>query len=96
MSSSEILGENSETAPQGSAQGASRHKRSSASRRLRPKGRYHDERVQLPADRDSKLAFLREVIGKGESRGWRMISATGQQNADVLLVTWDTQGALSE
>ena len=90
----EIPGENSETAPQGSAQGASRHKRSSASRRSRSEGRYHDERVRLPADKYSKLAFLREIIGEAESRGWRMISATRQQSADVLLVTWDTQGVL--
>jgi hypothetical protein len=92
--SSETHGENIETALQGSAQGASRHKRSSAPSLSWPEGRYHDERVRLPADKNAKLAFLRGVMGRGESRGWRMISATRQQSADVLLVTWDTQGAL--
>ena len=92
--SSETLGENTETAQQGSAQGASRHKRSSAPSLSWPEGRYHDEIVRLPADKDAKLAFLRGVIGRGESRGWRMISATRQQSADVLLVTWDIQGVL--
>ncbi len=92
--SSETLGENTETALQGSAQGASRHKRSSAPSLSWPEGRYHDERVRLPADKNAKLAFLRGVISRGESRGWRMISATRQQSADVLLVTWDTQGTL--
>jgi hypothetical protein len=92
--SSEALGENPETAQQGSAQGASRHKRSTAPSLSWPEGRYHDEIVRLPADKNAELAFLRGVIGRGESRGWRMISATRQQSADVLLVTWDTQGVL--
>jgi hypothetical protein len=37
---------------------------------------------------------LRGVIEEGASRGWKMVSVAKQQGADVLLVTWDTQGAL--
>ena len=59
-------------------------------------GRYHEEQVRLPADQDAKLAFLRGAIEKGAARGWKMISATKQQSADVLLVTWDTQGSLAD
>ncbi len=88
--------ENTETTPQGSAQGAPRHKRSSAPGRSWPEGRYHEEHVRLPKDQDAKLTFLRGAIGKGAARGWRMVSATRQQGADVLLVTWDTQGSFSD
>lgn len=59
-------------------------------------GHYHEEQVRLPADQDAKLAFLRGAIEKGAARGWKMISATRQPSADVLLVTWDTQGSLSD
>ena len=59
-------------------------------------GRYHEEQVRLPKDKDAKLAFLRETIENGAARGWRMVSAAKQQGAAVLLVTWDTQGSLSD
>ena len=78
----------------GSGQGASPPDAGDARHPSHPEERYHDERVRLPADKNAKLAFLRGVISRGESRGWRMISATRQQSADVLLVTWDTQGTL--
>jgi hypothetical protein len=33
---------------------------------------------------------LREVLAGGASRGWKLISAIKQPEADALLVTWDT------
>lgn len=57
-------------------------------------GRYREEQVRLPAGKDAKLASLRGAMEEGASRGWRLLSATKQHGADVLLVTWDTQGSL--
>ena len=56
--------------------------------------RYHEEQVRLPADRDAKLASLRGAMEGGAARGWRLLSATKPQGADVLLMTWDIQGSL--
>ena len=56
-------------------------------------GRYHEEQVRLPADQEAKLASLRGAMEGGVARGWRLLSATKQQGADVLLMTWDTQGS---
>jgi hypothetical protein len=39
---------------------------------------------------DPKLVLLREVIDKGASRRWKLISATKEPGANVILVTWDT------
>ncbi len=79
----------------GSAQGASPPAPPDARHPSRPEERYRDQRVRLPAEEDARLVFLRGVIDEGASRGWRMVSVAKQQGADVLLVTWDTQGALS-
>jgi hypothetical protein len=38
---------------------------------------------------------LREVLAEGASRGWKLISAIKQPEADALLVTWDTSGDFS-
>ncbi|CAA9376529.1 MAG: hypothetical protein AVDCRST_MAG01-01-224 [uncultured Rubrobacteraceae bacterium] len=59
-----------------------------------PEERYRDERVRLPAEEGARLVFLRGVIDEGTSRGWKMVSVAKQQGADVLLVTWDTQGPI--
>ena len=80
----------------GSAQGASPSEPGDARHPSRPEERYREEQIRLPADKDAKLAFLREALEKEAARGWRLISATQQQSAYVLLVTWDTQGALSD
>jgi hypothetical protein len=52
--------------------------------------RYRDLCVRLPADEDAAPALLREVLAEGASRGWKLISAIKQPEADALLVTWDT------
>ena len=57
--------------------------------------RYHDLCVRLPADEDAVPALLREVLAEGTGRGWKLISAIKQPEADGLLVTWDTSGAFS-
>ncbi len=57
-------------------------------------GRFHEEPLRLPTDQDAKLASLRGAMEEGAARGWRLLIATKQQGADVLLVTWDTQGFL--
>ena len=57
--------------------------------------RYRDLRVRLPAEKDAASALLREALAEGASRGWRLISAIKEPEADVLLVTWDTSGSLS-
>ena len=79
----------------GGAQGASPPDPPDARRPSRPEERYRDQRVRLPAEEDARLVFLRGVIDEGASRGWKMVSVAKQQGADVLVVTWDTQGALS-
>ena len=79
----------------GGAQGASPPDAGDARRPSRPEERYHEEQIRLPAEEDARLVFLRGVIDEGASRGWRMVSVAKQQGADVLLMTWDTQGALS-
>ncbi len=81
--------------PEGSTQGASPPDPGDACHPPRPEERYYDQHVRLPAEEDARLVFLRGVIDEGASRGWRMVSVAKQQGADVLLVTWDTQGALS-
>ena len=55
--------------------------------------RYRDLCVRLPADKDAASALLREVLAEGASRGWKLISAIKQPEADVLLVSWDTSGS---
>lgn len=60
-----------------------------------PGERYYDEHVRLPAEGDAASALLREVIDKGASRGWKLISATKDPAADALLVTWDTSVSFS-
>ncbi len=82
--------------PEGSTQGASPPDPGDARHPSRPEERYRDERVRLPAEEDARLAFLRAVIDEAASRGWRMVSVAKQQGADVLLVTWDTQGPLPD
>ncbi len=57
--------------------------------------RYRDLCVRLPADEDAAPALLREVLAEGASRGWKLISAVKQPEADALLVTWDASGAFS-
>ena len=57
--------------------------------------RYRDLGVRLPAEEDAASALLREVLAEGEGRGWKLISAIKRPEADVLLVTWDTQGSFS-
>ncbi len=57
--------------------------------------RYRDLCVRLPADEDAAPALLREVIAEGASRGWKLITAVKQPEADALLVTWDTSGSSS-
>lgn len=58
--------------------------------------RYHEEHVQLPADKAAELVILRGVIEEGESRGWKLGSAVKQPADDVLLVvTWDSLGSFS-
>ncbi len=79
----------------GSTQGASPPDPGDACHPPRSEERYYDQRVRLPAEEDARLVFLRGVIDEGASRGWRMVSVAKQQGADVLLMTWDTQGALS-
>ena len=81
--------------PGGSAQGAAPPDSPEARHPSRPEDRYRDESVRLPAEEGARLVFLRGVIDEGASRGWRMVSVAKQHGADVLLVTWDTQGALS-
>ena len=43
---------------------------------------------------DAKLVLLREVVDKWASRRWKLISATKEPGADVILVTWDAFHAL--
>ena len=57
--------------------------------------RYRDLCVRLPAEEDAASALLREVLAEGGSCGWKLISAIKRPEADVLLVTWDTQGSFS-
>ena len=80
----------------GSAQGAWPPDPGYARQPSRPEERYRDGRVRLPAEEDARLVFLRGVIDEGASRGWRMVGVAKQQGADVLLVTWDTQGAFPD
>ncbi len=82
-------------APVGSAQGASPPDAGDARRPSHPEGRYHDERVQLPADQVAASALLREVLAEGTSRGWKLVSAIKRPEDDALLVTWDTSGSFS-
>ncbi|MDP9476217.1 MAG: hypothetical protein M3R38_11150 [Actinomycetota bacterium] len=58
-----------------------------------PQGRYHEEYVRVPADKDAELVLLRGVIDEGARRGWKLISAIKQPGDDVLVVTWDTSGS---
>jgi hypothetical protein len=37
-----------------------------------------------------KVVLVREVIEKGAIHRWKLISATKEPGADVILVTWDT------
>ena len=39
---------------------------------------------------NTKLVLSREVIDKGASRRWKLISATREPGADGILMTWDT------
>ena len=79
----------------GSAQGASPTDPLDTRHPSRPGERYRDQRVRLPADEDAASALLREVLAGGASRGWQLISAFKQPEADVLLVTWETSGDLA-
>ncbi len=74
-----------------SPQGASSHRGDAQASPL-PQ-RYREERVRLPADEDTKLAFLRKVIDEGERRGWKLISAVRDPGGEGLLVTWDASGS---
>jgi hypothetical protein len=78
-----------------SPEGASPAQRGDA-HRPHPEERYYEEYVRVSAEEDAELVLLRETIDEGSSRGWKLLSAIKEPGREVLLLTWDTSGSLSE